>query len=108
MESSGSGVARTCSTNVVRRYGMAFNHPGPRLRDYVLAGKACFGRASLNRGVKTTAELCKHWYATCTSAYGRRSEFRRNPPLRRRDGEEAPLAGHALELVSAALLELEP
>ena len=30
------------------------------------------------------------------------------PPLRRRDGEQAPLAGHALELVSAALLELEP
>ena len=30
-----------------------------------------------------------------------------NPPLRRGDGEEAPLAGHALELVSAAVLELE-
>ncbi len=25
-----------------------------------------------------------------------------------RDGEEAPLAGHALELVSAAVLEFEP
>ena len=34
--------------------------------------------------------------------------FRRNPPLRRCDGEEAPLTGHALELVSAATLELEP
>ena len=43
----------------------------------------------------------------CTSAYGRRNEFRRNPPLRRRDGEEMPLAGHALELVSAAVLEFE-
>ena len=43
----------------------------------------------------------------CTSAYGRRNEFRRNPPLRRGDGEEMPLAGHALELVSAAVLELE-
>ena len=31
----------------------------------------------------------------------------RNPPLRRGDGEEAPLAGHALELVSAAVVELE-
>ncbi len=29
-------------------------------------------------------------------------------PLRRGDGEEMPLAGHALELVSAAVLELEP
>ena len=29
-------------------------------------------------------------------------------PLHERDGEEMPLAGHALELVSAALLELEP
>ncbi len=49
--------------------------------------------------------LCrKHGRA---SAYGRRNEFRRNPPLRRRDGEEVPLAGHALELVSAAVLELE-
>ena len=26
----------------------------------------------------------------------------------RRDGEEMPLAGHALELVSAAVFELEP
>ncbi len=43
----------------------------------------------------------------CTSAYGRRNEFRRNPPLPRRDGEEIPLAGHALERVSAALLEFE-
>jgi hypothetical protein len=29
-------------THVVRRYGMAFDRPGPRLRDYVLAVKACF------------------------------------------------------------------
>jgi hypothetical protein len=41
------------------------------------------------------------------AAYGRRNEFRRNPPLRRRDGEETPLGGHTLELVSAAILELE-
>jgi hypothetical protein len=44
----------------------------------------------------------------CTSDYGRRNQFRRNPPLRRSDREEMPLAGHALELVSPALLELEP
>jgi class 3 adenylate cyclase len=37
----------------------------------------------------------------------RRNEFRRNPLLRRGDGEEAPLAGHALEFVRSALLELE-
>ena len=36
------------------------------------------------------------------------TSFRRNPPLRRRDGEQVPLAGHTLELVCAALLELEP
>jgi Domain of unknown function (DUF222) len=36
-----------------------------------------------------------------------RNEFRRNPPLRRSDDEEVPFAGHTLELVSAALLELE-
>ena len=35
------------------------------------------------------------------------NQFRRNPPLRRSDGEEMPFAGHALELVSAAVLELE-
>ena len=29
-------------THVVRRYGSAFERPGPRLRDYVLAVKACF------------------------------------------------------------------
>jgi hypothetical protein len=28
--------------------------------------------------------------------------------LRRRDSEQAPLAGHALELVSAPVFELEP
>jgi hypothetical protein len=43
----------------------------------------------------------------CTSAYGRRSEFRRNPPLRRSDGEEMPVAGQALELVCAAVFELK-
>ena len=31
-----------------------------------------------------------------------------NPPLRRSDGEEAPFAGHALELVRAAVVEFEP
>jgi hypothetical protein len=43
-----------------------------------------------------------------TSAHGTPNELRRNPPLRRRHGEEMPLAGHALELVSAAILELKP
>jgi hypothetical protein len=43
----------------------------------------------------------------CTSAYDRRNEFRRNTLLRRSDGEEAPFAGHALELMSAAVFELE-
>ena len=37
----------------------------------------------------------------CTSAYGRRNEFRRNPPLLRSDREEAPFARHALELIPA-------
>ena len=46
-------------------------------------------------------------FTECTRAYGRRNQFRRNPPLGRRDGEEMPLAGYALELVSAAVVELE-
>ena len=33
---------------------------------------------------------------------------RSNGSLRRGDGEQMPLAGHALELVSAAVLEFEP
>ena len=37
-----------------------------------------------------------------------RDEFRRNPSLLRRDGEEMPFAGHAVERVGPALLELEP
>ena len=41
------------------------------------------------------------------AAYGRRNEVRRNPALRRRDGKESPFAGHALELLSAALLKLQ-
>ena len=38
----------------------------------------------------------------CTSTYGRRNQFRRNPPLSRGDGEQSPFPWHALELVSAA------
>jgi hypothetical protein len=33
--------------------------------------------------------------------------FAETPPLCRGDGEEMPFAGHALELVSAALVELK-
>ncbi|HEY9267107.1 MAG TPA: TIGR03617 family F420-dependent LLM class oxidoreductase [Mycobacterium sp.] len=36
------GLGTQVRTHVVRRYGMQFDHPGPRLRDYVLAVKACF------------------------------------------------------------------
>lgn len=36
------GLGTQVRTHVVRRYGAAFDHPGPRLRDYVLAVKACF------------------------------------------------------------------
>ncbi|MBV5246043.1 TIGR03617 family F420-dependent LLM class oxidoreductase [Mycolicibacterium sp. PAM1] len=37
------GLGTQVRTHVVRRYGVEFEHPGPRLRDYVLAVKACFG-----------------------------------------------------------------
>jgi probable F420-dependent oxidoreductase len=36
------GLGTQVRTHVVRRYGMAYERPGPRLRDYVLAVKACF------------------------------------------------------------------
>lgn len=36
------GLGTQVRTHVVRRYGAAFDHPGPRLRDYVLALRACF------------------------------------------------------------------
>jgi probable F420-dependent oxidoreductase len=36
------GLGTQVRTHVVRRYGAAFERPGPRLRDYVLAVKACF------------------------------------------------------------------
>ena len=36
------GLGTQVRTHVVRRYGMAFDHPGPRLRDYLLAVQACF------------------------------------------------------------------
>lgn len=36
------GLGTQVRTHVVRRYGVPFDHPGPRLRDYVLAVKACF------------------------------------------------------------------
>lgn len=36
------GLGTQVKTHVVRRYGTTFDHPGPRLRDYLLAVKACF------------------------------------------------------------------
>lgn len=36
------GLGTQVRTHVVRRYGSEFEHPGPRLRDYVRAVKACF------------------------------------------------------------------
>jgi probable F420-dependent oxidoreductase len=36
------GLGTQVRTHVERRYGMAFDHPGPRLADYVRAVKACF------------------------------------------------------------------
>jgi probable F420-dependent oxidoreductase len=37
------GLGTQVKTHIERRYGMSFDRPGPRLRDYVLAVKACFG-----------------------------------------------------------------
>jgi probable F420-dependent oxidoreductase len=36
------GLGTQVRTHVVRRFGMEFDSPGPRLRDYVQAVKACF------------------------------------------------------------------
>lgn len=36
------GLGTQVRTHVVRRYGATFERPGPRLRDYLLAVKACF------------------------------------------------------------------
>jgi probable F420-dependent oxidoreductase len=36
------GLGTQVRTHVVRRYGVDFERPGPRLRDYVTAVKACF------------------------------------------------------------------
>lgn len=36
------GLGTQVRRHVVHRYGMSFERPGPRLRDYVLAVKACF------------------------------------------------------------------
>lgn len=36
------GLGTQVRTHIVRRYSAEFEHPGPRLRDYVLAVKACF------------------------------------------------------------------
>jgi hypothetical protein len=38
----------------------------------------------------------------------RSAAVHRNPPLRRGDGEEPPLAGHALKFMSATIFELDP
>ncbi len=43
------GLGTQVRTHVVRRYGVDFERPGPRLRDYVLAVKGCF--AAFRTGV---------------------------------------------------------
>jgi probable F420-dependent oxidoreductase len=43
------GLGTQVRTHVVRRYGAAFERPGPRLRDYVRAVKACF--AAFRNGI---------------------------------------------------------
>jgi hypothetical protein len=63
------------------------------------------GGTTLRRVKCSSAIRCQR---ACTSVYGGRNLFRQDPPLRRGDGEEAPFAGYALELVSAAVVELEP
>ena len=50
------------------------------------------------------------WLTAAITTYScrlRQAESRRNPPLCRSDGEQMPQAGHALESVSATLLEFE-
>jgi probable F420-dependent oxidoreductase len=36
------GLGTQVRAHIVRRYGAEFDHPGPRLRDYVMAVRACF------------------------------------------------------------------
>jgi alkanesulfonate monooxygenase SsuD/methylene tetrahydromethanopterin reductase-like flavin-dependent oxidoreductase (luciferase family) len=50
------GLGTQVRNRVVRRYGVEFERPGPRLRDFVLAVKACFAgvpqrKAGSPRGV---------------------------------------------------------
>ena len=42
------GLGTQVKTHVIRRYGVEFDRPGPRLRDYVLAVKACFAAFRTN------------------------------------------------------------
>lgn len=37
------GLGTQVRAHIVRRYGCAFDHPGPRMREYVQAVRACFG-----------------------------------------------------------------
>ncbi len=48
------GLGTQVRTHVVRRYGAAFDHPGPRLRDHVEAIRACF------RAFRGAADLDYH------------------------------------------------
>jgi probable F420-dependent oxidoreductase len=43
------GLGTQVRTHVVRRYGVEFEKPGPRLRDYVRAVKACFEAFRTNK-----------------------------------------------------------
>ena len=112
LRSAPAGLGRDVSGSAARR---GRSHQGGEqqgtagCRDVGLpTGKLPNHRAIRQLPVAPPPKRFEQMTTGCTSAYGRRNEFRRNPPLCRGDGGYVPLAGHALELVSAAVFELEP
>jgi Protein of unknown function (DUF2961) len=91
-----------CGTGTEDYFGGAWNFDVPG-QGYTTYSTPFLGAASSHPPGRAVSQP-----AGAQAAQGAPNEFRRNPPLRRCDGEEAPFAGHALELMNATLLELDP
>ena len=83
------GLGTQVRAHIERRYSSAFDHPGPRLRDYVLAVKACFA-GFRGREARPPRRVLRPVAAPADVVAG--SDRRRRPARRPRRGEPVDAA----------------
>ena len=92
------GLGTQVRTHVVRRYGMDFERPGPRLRDYVRAVKACFeafrtGKLDHHGDFYDLDFITPQWSAGPDRRAGSESRYRRGESVDAADGRRSRRRG---------------